>query len=146
MGSYHYVSGIDTSSSASLAAYINSLTYSIEESQAWFTKGPSWKVKNGCFWCVASPFFTFLLSPDNTHAPARSSFSYFGVRRRCRLLAHSHTSRDLSCFNAFSRVDVRVDVKIPGGVSTYVIDLRGERCALSPPLLPFFFPAPCPIY
>ena len=33
-----------------------------------------------------------------------------------------------SCFNAFSRVDVRVDVKIPGGVVAYVIDLRGERC------------------
>ncbi|KAI0277989.1 Chs5p-Arf1p-binding proteins-domain-containing protein [Russula aff. rugulosa BPL654] len=81
MGSYHYVSGIDTSSSASLAAYINSLTYSIEETQAWFTKGPTWKVKNGCF----------------------------------------------CCFNAFSRVDVRVDVKIPGGVNAYVIDLRGER-------------------
>ena len=32
-----------------------------------------------------------------------------------------------SCFNAFSRVDVRVDVKIPGGVHAYVIDLRGER-------------------
>ena len=33
-----------------------------------------------------------------------------------------------SCFNAFSRVDVRVDVKIPGGVQAYVVDLRGERC------------------
>lgn len=33
----------------------------------------------------------------------------------------------LSCFNAFSRMDVRVDVKIPGGVNAYVIDLRGER-------------------
>lgn len=32
-----------------------------------------------------------------------------------------------SCFNAFSRVDVRVDVKIPGGVHAYVIDIRGER-------------------
>jgi Chs5-Arf1p-binding protein BUD7/BCH1 len=41
-------------------------------------------------------------------------------------------SRDVtlffSCFNAFSRVDIRVDVKIPGGVIAYVIDLRGERC------------------
>lgn len=36
---------------------------------------------------------------------------------------------DASCFNAFSRVDVRVDVKIPGGVHAYVVDLRGERCA-----------------
>jgi hypothetical protein len=33
----------------------------------------------------------------------------------------------ISCFNAFSRVDVRVDVKIPGGVDAYVVDLRGER-------------------
>lgn len=33
-----------------------------------------------------------------------------------------------SCFNAFSRVDIRVDVKIPGGVNAYVVDLRGERC------------------
>lgn len=40
-----------------------------------------------------------------------------------------------SCFNAFSRVDVRVDVKIPGGVHAYVIDLRGERCAVSSVLL-----------
>jgi ChAPs (Chs5p-Arf1p-binding proteins) len=36
-----------------------------------------------------------------------------------------------SCFNAFSRVDIRVDVKIPGGVNAYVIDLRGERYAES---------------
>lgn len=35
--------------------------------------------------------------------------------------------RVCSTFNAFSRVDVRVDVKIPGGVVAYVIDLRGER-------------------
>ena len=34
----------------------------------------------------------------------------------------------VSCFNAFSRVDIRVDVKIPGGVNAYVVDLRGERC------------------
>ncbi|KAF8632180.1 hypothetical protein AX17_004920 [Amanita inopinata Kibby_2008] len=81
LGSYHYVSGVDASSSASLAAYINSLTYSIEDNSAWFSKGPSWKVRNGCY----------------------------------------------CCFNAFSRVDMRVDVKIPGGVSAYVLDLRGER-------------------
>ena len=40
------------------------------------------------------------------------------------------TSCLLSCFNAFSRVDIRVDVKIPGGVNAYVIDLRGERYVL----------------
>jgi hypothetical protein len=32
-----------------------------------------------------------------------------------------------SCFNAFSRVDIRVDVKIPGGVNAYYVDLRGDR-------------------
>ena len=38
IGSYHYVSGVDASSSASLAAYLNSLTYAVEDSQAWFSK------------------------------------------------------------------------------------------------------------
>ncbi|KAF7796176.1 hypothetical protein EIP86_007350 [Pleurotus ostreatoroseus] len=85
-GSYHYVSGVDASSSASLAAYINSLTYSLEDDAGWFSKGPGWKVRNGCY----------------------------------------------CCFNAFSRVDVRVDVKIPGGVHAYVVDLRGERHEATP--------------
>ncbi|KAF9810361.1 hypothetical protein IEO21_06981 [Rhodonia placenta] len=80
LGSYHYVSGVDASSSASLAAYINSLTYAIEDDSGWFSKGSAWKVRHGCY----------------------------------------------CCFNAFSRVDVRVDVKIPGGVNAYVVDLRGE--------------------
>ncbi|EKM76460.1 hypothetical protein AGABI1DRAFT_78549 [Agaricus bisporus var. burnettii JB137-S8] len=86
LGSYHFVSGVDASSSASLAAYINSLTYSIEDNIAWFSKPAAWKVRNGCY----------------------------------------------CCFNAFSRVDVRVDVKIPGGVLPYVIDLRGERHEATP--------------
>ncbi|KAG5727454.1 hypothetical protein E4T56_gene12042 [Termitomyces sp. T112] len=86
LGSYHFVSGVDASSSASLAAYINSLTYALEDSSAWFSKSPAWKVRNGTF----------------------------------------------CCFNAFSRVDIRVDVKIPGGVSAYVIDLRGERHEATP--------------
>ncbi|KAI0701992.1 chaps-domain-containing protein [Cytidiella melzeri] len=85
-GSYHYVSGVDASSSASLAAYINSLTYAIEDDAGWFTKGSGWKVRNGCY----------------------------------------------CCFNAFSRVDVRVDVKIPGGVHAYVVDLRGDRHEATP--------------
>lgn len=50
LGSYHYVSGVDASSSASLAAYINSLTYAIEDSNTWFSKSAAWKVKNGCYW------------------------------------------------------------------------------------------------
>jgi len=44
------VSGVDASSSASLAAYINSLTYAIEDNIAWFSKPTAWKVRNGCYW------------------------------------------------------------------------------------------------
>ncbi len=42
-------------------------------------------------------------------------------------LSAMNNHMDSSCFNAFSRVDVRVEVKIPGGVHAYVVDLRGER-------------------
>ncbi|KAF9108410.1 hypothetical protein BGX27_008351 [Mortierella sp. AM989] len=79
--SYHYVSGIDASSSASLAAYLNSLTYAIDESNAWFSKGAQWRIRSGVY----------------------------------------------CCYNAFSRVDVRVEVKIPGGVESYAVNVRGER-------------------
>ncbi|WWD19144.1 hypothetical protein CI109_103602 [Kwoniella shandongensis] len=81
VGSYHYCSGVEASSSASLAAYMNSLQFSVEESPAWFGKGNGWRVREGTY----------------------------------------------CCFNAFSRVDMRVDVKIPGGVEAYVVDLRGDR-------------------
>jgi len=43
------------------------------------------------------------------------------INRRLSLTSY------VSCFNAFSRVDIRIEVKIPGGVAAYVIDLRGER-------------------
>ena len=33
----------------------------------------------------------------------------------------------LSCYNAFSRLDMRVEVKIPGGVESYCIDERGDK-------------------
>lgn len=32
-----------------------------------------------------------------------------------------------SCYNAFSHLDMRVEVKIPGGVEAYCIDDRGEK-------------------
>ncbi|GAA94382.1 uncharacterized protein L969DRAFT_105184 [Mixia osmundae IAM 14324] len=83
LGSFHYVSGVTATSSASLAAYLNSLTYTIDGVPSWLggKSRSDWKIKTGCY----------------------------------------------CCFNAFSRVDVRVEVKIPGGVDAYVIDLRGER-------------------
>ncbi|KAI8967706.1 Chs5p-Arf1p-binding proteins-domain-containing protein [Mycotypha africana] len=81
LGSYHYVSGVDASSSATLAAYLNSLTYSLDETQSWFSKSNAWRIRSGIY----------------------------------------------CCFNAVSRVDVRVEVKIPGGVESYYVDVRGER-------------------
>ncbi|KAG1455068.1 hypothetical protein G6F55_007280 [Rhizopus delemar] len=81
LGSYHYVSGVDASSSATLAAYLNSLTYSLDDTQSWFSKSNAWRIRSGIY----------------------------------------------CSFNAFSRVDVRVEVKIPGGVESYYVDVRGER-------------------
>ncbi|TIA91131.1 hypothetical protein E3P99_01236 [Wallemia hederae] len=83
--SYHYVSGIDASSSASIAIYLNELLRSLDLPQGWFTANAGWKVKSGTY----------------------------------------------CCYNAFSRVDVRVQVRIPGGVDSYAIDLRGERHELT---------------
>ncbi|KAK1836577.1 Bud site selection protein 7 [Podospora conica] len=74
-GVYHHVTGIDASSSASLAAYINTLTY-----------------------------------------------KEFG---------HSATTKTVEgtycCYNAFSRVDMRVHAPFPGSVESYAVNDRGER-------------------
>ncbi|KAI9050789.1 hypothetical protein LZ554_004908 [Drepanopeziza brunnea f. sp. 'monogermtubi'] len=73
-GVYHHVTGVDASSSASLAAYINTLTYR-ESNQS------SIKIVEGIY----------------------------------------------CCYNAFSRLDMRVHVTIPGTVDSYCIDERGEK-------------------
>ncbi|KAL9613174.1 MAG: hypothetical protein Q9167_002251 [Letrouitia subvulpina] len=73
IGVYHHVTGVDASSSASLAAYVNTLTYNPHDK--------SNKVVSGLY----------------------------------------------CCYNAFSRLDMRVDVKIPGGVESYCIDERGDK-------------------
>ncbi|EEH20240.1 hypothetical protein PABG_02499 [Paracoccidioides brasiliensis Pb03] len=72
-GVYHHVTGIDASSSASLAAYVNTLTYSPVD-------------KN-----------------------------------------HKVVSGIYCCYNAFSHVDMRVEVKIPGSLESYCIDERGDK-------------------
>ncbi|KAI0489934.1 chaps-domain-containing protein [Xylaria cf. heliscus] len=74
-GVYHHVTGVDASSSASLAAYINTLTYK-EHGQA-----PTHKIVEGVY----------------------------------------------SCYNAFSRLDMRVHVTIPGTVEAFCVDERGEK-------------------
>ncbi|KAJ2683258.1 bud site selection protein [Coemansia spiralis] len=81
IGSYHHVLGVDTSTSASLAAYINSLQYSLSETQGWFGSGSNWKIASGTY-CT---------------------------------------------YNAFSNVDLRVQVKIPGGVDAYIVTPTGDR-------------------
>ncbi|EIW68211.1 hypothetical protein TREMEDRAFT_71943 [Tremella mesenterica DSM 1558] len=82
LGSYHYCSGVEVSSPATVAAYFNSLQFSVDDTPAWYGgKGSNWKVRGGTY----------------------------------------------CCFNAFARVDMRIDVSIPGGVDAYVVDLRGDR-------------------
>ncbi|KAI9704253.1 MAG: hypothetical protein M1836_007114 [Candelina mexicana] len=73
LGVYHHVTGVDASSSASLAAYVNTLSYSPH---------------------------------DKTHKV---------------------TSGTYCCYNAFSRLDMRVQVTIPGTLESYCIDERGDK-------------------
>ncbi|TPX07704.1 uncharacterized protein E0L32_010600 [Thyridium curvatum] len=75
IGVYHHVTGVDASSSASLAAYINTLTYKEHGSSA------STKISEGLY----------------------------------------------CCYNALSRLDMRVHVTIPGTVESYCVDERGEK-------------------
>ncbi|KKK24961.1 hypothetical protein ARAM_003300 [Aspergillus rambellii] len=72
-GVYHHVTGIDASSSASLAAYVNTLTFSPLDKTN--------KVVSGVY----------------------------------------------CCYNAFSHLDMRVEVKIPGSLESYCIDERGDK-------------------
>ncbi|KAK2738385.1 hypothetical protein FQN57_007062 [Myotisia sp. PD_48] len=73
IGVYHHVSGVDASSPASLAAYVNTLT----------------------------------------HTPNDKQY---------KVVAGIHC-----CYNAFSHLDMRVEVKIPGSLESYCIDERGEK-------------------
>ncbi|KAI9141837.1 Chs5p-Arf1p-binding proteins-domain-containing protein [Paraphysoderma sedebokerense] len=79
--SYHYVSGIDASSPGSLAAYINTLTYSIDNPKGWFSNSGAYKIKSGSY----------------------------------------------CCYNAISKVDVRVECRFPGGVDCYAVNRAGKR-------------------
>ncbi|EMR67415.1 hypothetical protein MGN70_014793 [Eutypa lata] len=74
-GVYHHVTGVDASSSASLAAYINTLTYKEHGQTA------THKIVEGLY----------------------------------------------CCYNAFSRLDMRVHVTIPGTVESFCVDERGEK-------------------
>ncbi|KAJ2767695.1 bud site selection protein, partial [Coemansia nantahalensis] len=85
IGSYHHVLGVDTSSSAALAAYINSLQYSLSDKPGWFGATNAWKIASGTY----------------------------------------------STYNAFSKVDLRVQIKIPGGVDAFAVTAQGERRELT---------------
>lgn len=78
-GVYHHVTGVDASSSASLAAYINTLTYHDNG------PNPTSKIVEGVY----------------------------------------------CCYNAFSRLDMRIHVSIPGTVESYCVDERGEKSKAS---------------
>lgn len=65
MSSYHFDVGVDTSSSASIAAYINTLTYSLSSQQKWSLSlrstssasisGNSWNISK-CTFCAFNAF------------------------------------------------------------------------------------------
>lgn len=95
-GIYHHVTGVDASSSASLAAYINTLTYK--------DNGPSAtsKIVEGLYWCACPQ--------HSLQGPCPGA-----------LTVHA------SCYNALSRLDMRVHVSIPGTVESYCVDEQGER-------------------
>ena len=80
-GSYHFATGVDASSSASLAAYLNTLTYSLGEGRYKANSTTAWRISTGIY----------------------------------------------CCYNAFSRVDMRVEVKFPGKTEAYFVDERGAR-------------------
>ncbi|CCJ28504.1 unnamed protein product [Pneumocystis jirovecii] len=86
ISTYHYVLGVDASSSASLAAYLNNLTYSVDKEQAWFRKNQPWEIHTGLF-CI---------------------------------------------YNAFSRLDIHVEMKIPGGIESIAIDEHGNKKEITP--------------
>ena len=56
----------------------------------------------------------------------RLSLAYTGMHGHCFILDGKMLTLS-SCYNAFSRLDMRVDVKIPGGVESYCIDERGDK-------------------
>ncbi|KAG4302194.1 hypothetical protein PCANB_001406 [Pneumocystis canis] len=86
ISTYHYVSGVDASSSASLAAYLNNLTYCVDKEQTWFRKSQPWIIHTGLF-CI---------------------------------------------YNAFSRIDIHVEMKIPGSIESIAIDEHGNRKDITP--------------
>jgi hypothetical protein len=72
---------------------------------------------------MAYPFRRLLVRLSSHFAISISNLCELSIINPCTLLGcTSH-----SCYNAFSRVDVRVEVKIPGGVESYAINVRGER-------------------
>jgi tetratricopeptide (TPR) repeat protein len=97
-GSYHWVAGMDCSSSAAIAVYVTNLAYSLGPSQA-------------------------------GNAPA----SWFG-RLAAAGSPYRVTHSTVCVWDAFGRVDVRVEVSIPGGVRSYALDQSLRMIPTTPQL------------
>ncbi|KAF9584628.1 hypothetical protein BGW38_005788 [Lunasporangiospora selenospora] len=115
--SYHYVSGVDASSSATLAAYLNSLTYALRctfnSNRSFLQEHPTNNLS--LYFRYELPIAGFECFKDESHA-------WFSKGASWRIRSGVYC-----CYNVFSRVDVRVEVKIPGGVESYAVNMRGER-------------------
>ena len=72
-GVYHHVTGIDASSSASLAAYINTLTQTSQDRSS--------KVTSGLYWFV---LLNYLTSVNEIDTPVKLLQCFFAIRYACR--------------------------------------------------------------
>lgn len=95
IGTYHFVTGVDASSSASIAAYLNGLVYLIDQ-----TVSDEGDLKRKL---------------NKSQGPKNKKKSF------------SLKSATYCCWNPFRKVDIRVEIKIPGGVNSYALPANGDK-------------------
>ena len=66
--------------------------------------------------------------PSSIRPTIKRTKLYQDCTGRLRVVYHGKQgAKSYSCYNAFSHLDMRVEVKIPGGVESYCIDERGDK-------------------
>lgn len=105
-GSYYYVTGVDNSSTSSVAAYLNELIN--------ISNNPS---------------------PEQNIAADHSRFGQTAAATAAWLFGWNQAPQQVHMgvyctYNAFNRTDLRVMFKIPGSVETYTVDEEGNKWTL----------------
>ncbi|KAI3649808.1 hypothetical protein MP228_005440 [Amoeboaphelidium protococcarum] len=128
-GSYHVVTGVDCSSSASIAVYLTNAASAAANSQTNVLQKQKQQSKQESYVLQPLSLEDYLSSSDsgdNQPASARPT----STQSKSKAIKHSKQSLKFGTYcvwNAFSRVDVRVEVRIPGGVASYAIDPHGNK-------------------